>query len=246
MHGKPSIGSRGIGCPAPKTSHWENTAMKRRRFLLLGLFALLAVLSVGAGVLWFARNRTGGPARDDADSYRMILRGGRSFFGKVGMSGGNLFLVSGKPAILFATVTKPGAQEELSYVLVFRHALSAADLARLDLHLGTSGEGKKQESHDAITISGKRIEARYEVDWNKTYTEVTREALTVGGKSKELSAGKVFLVDLAGPEPVYKQKNLKLMSSVTPLESPADVERLAEAILRILENQDAETKAFIR
>ncbi len=214
--------------------------MKRRRFLLLGLFVLLAALSVGACVLWRARNGTG--------SYRIIMRGGKSSFGNLGISGGNLFLVSGKPGILFGTVTKPGAQEELSYVLIFRHALSAADLGVLGppADLGTSGEGRKQESRDAITISGKRIEARYEVDWNETYTEVTREALAVGGKSKELSAGKVFLVDMAGQEPVYIEKDLKLMSSVTRLESPADVERLAESILRILENQDGETKAFIR
>jgi hypothetical protein len=214
--------------------------LKRRRFLVLGLFVVLAALSVGAGVLWFARIGAG--------SYRIVMRGGKSSFGNVGISGGNLFLVSGKPAILFGTVTKPGAQEELSYVLIFRHALSAADLAGLGppLDLGTSGEGRKQESRDAITISGKRIEARYEVNWNETYTEVTQEALAVGGKSKELTAGKVFLVDLAGQDPVYIQKNLKLMPSVTRLESPADVERLAEVILRILENQDGETKAFIR
>src|SRR5262249_55012336 len=99
MHGKSSMGSRGIGCSAPKTSRWENTTLKRRRFLVLGLLVLLAALFVGAGVLWFARNRTG--------SYRIIMRGGRSFFGNVGVSGGNLFLVSGKPAVLFGTVTKP-------------------------------------------------------------------------------------------------------------------------------------------
>ena len=73
-----------------------------------------------------------------------------------------------------------------------------------------------------------------------------REALSVGGQSKELNAGKIFLVDLAGQAPVYVQKNLKLMPSVGPLESPADVERLAEAILRSLENQDAETSSFLR
>jgi hypothetical protein len=240
MHGKSSIGSRGIGCSGPKASRWENTTLQRRRFLVPGLLVLLAALAVSAGVLWFARNRTG--------SYRIIMRGGRSFRGSVGVSGGNLFLVSGKPAILFGTVTKPGAKEELSYVLVFRHALSAADLAGLGppMNLGTSGEGRKQVSRDAITIGGKRIEARYEIEWNETYTEVTREALAVGGQSKELNAGKLFLVDLAGQAPVYIQKNLKLLTSVAPMESPADVERLAEAILRSLENQDAETKAFIR
>ena len=195
---------------------------------------------MGAGVLWFARNPTG--------SYRIIMRGGRSFFGNVGVSGGNLFLVSGKPAVLFGTVTKPGAQEEFCYVLVFRHSLSAADLTGLGppLDLGTSGEGKKQESRGVVTIHGKRIEARYEVERNKTFTEVTREALSVGGQSKELNAGKVFLVDLAGQAPVYLQKNLKPMPSVTPLASSADVERLAEALLRSLENQDAGTRAFLR
>src|SRR6516165_3840881 len=156
------MGSRGIGCSAPKTSRWGNTILKRRRFLVLGLLVLLAVVFVGAGVLWYARNRTG--------SYRIIMRGGRSFRGSVGVSGGNLFLVSGKPAILFGTVTKPGAQEEFSYVLVFRHALSAADLAGPGppIDLGTSGEGRKQEGRDAITINGKRLEACYEVEWNET------------------------------------------------------------------------------
>jgi hypothetical protein len=239
MHGKSSMGSRGIGCSAPKTRRWENTTLKRRRFLVLGLLVLLAALFVGAGVLWFARNPPG--------SYRIIMRGGRSFFGNVGVSGGNLFLVSGKPAVLFSTVTKPGAEEEFCYVLVFR-PLSAADLAGLGppMDLGTSGERRKKESRAIVTIHGKRIEARYEVEWNETFTEVTREALAVGGQSKELNTGKVFLVDLAGQAPVYIQKNLKPMPSVTPLESSADVERLAEALFRSLENQDAETKAFLR
>jgi hypothetical protein len=234
------MGCRGIGGAAPIASRWENMTLKRRRALISGRLVLLAALFVGAGVLWFARNRTG--------SYRIIMRGGSSFFGDVGISDGNLFLVSGKPAILFGTVTKPGAHEEFSYVLVFRHALSAAELAGLGppIDLGTSGEGRRQQSRDAITIHGKRIEARYEVDWNETYTAVIRETLAVGGQSKDSNAGKVFLVDLAGQAPVYIQKNLKLMPSVAPLESPADVERLAEAILRSLENQDAETKDFIR
>jgi hypothetical protein len=213
---------------------------KRRRFLVLGLLVLLAVLFVCAGVLWYARNRTG--------AYSIIIRGGRSFFGNIGVSGGSLFLVSGKPAVLFGTVTKPGAQEELTYVLIFRHALSEADLAGMGppIDLGTSGEGRKQESHGTVTVDGKRIEARYEVDWNENHTEMTREALAVGGQSKDSNGGKVFLVDLAGQAPVYIQKNLKLMPPVTPLESPADVERLAEAILRGLESQDAESKAFVR
>jgi hypothetical protein len=61
-----------------------------------------------------------------------------------------------------------------------------------------------------------------------------------------LNTGKVFHVDLAGQAAVYIQKNLQSMPSVTPLESSADVERLAETLFESLENQDAETKTFLR
>jgi hypothetical protein len=226
-----------LGC---ENSSWENTMLKRRRCLALGLLVLLAALFALPVVLWFTWSPAG--------SYRIIMRGGRSFFGDVGVSGGNLSLVSGKPAVLFGTVAKPGAQEEFSYVLVFRHSLSAADLAGPGPHidLGTSGEGRRQVGRDAITIDGKRIEARYEVEWNETYTEVTREALAVGGLGKDLNAGKVFLVDLAGQAPVYVQKVLEPTPSITHLESEADVERLAEAILRSLESQEGGFTTVIR
>jgi len=75
--------------------------MKRRGFLVV---SCLVALAVGAGVYWYARNQAG--------SYRIIRRGGRSFFGNVGVSSGNLFLESGKAGILFGTVAKPGTQED--------------------------------------------------------------------------------------------------------------------------------------
>jgi hypothetical protein len=132
--------------------------------------------------------------------------------------------------------------------LVFRHERSARDFAGFGppIDFGSSGEGWKHESRDAITISGKRIEAHYEVELNGTGATVAREALAVGGQSKDLSAGMVFLVDLAGQAPAYTQKTFERIPPVTPLGSPADMERFAEALLRILENQDATTNAFLR
>jgi hypothetical protein len=59
------------------------------------------------------------------------------------------------------------------------------------------------------------------------------------------AAGRVFLVDFDGETPVYRQKSLSQSPPVTPLQSSADVERLAEAVLKILENQEEETKAFL-
>src|SRR5262249_17980072 len=91
---------------------WENTTVRHRRFLGLGVLFLLAAILVGASVWWFVHPR---PA-----PYHIVMRGGRSSIGAFGISSGNVFLVSGKPAVLFGTVTKPGAKEELTYVLVFR------------------------------------------------------------------------------------------------------------------------------
>jgi hypothetical protein len=179
------------------------------------------------------------------------MRGGRSSIGDFGISSGNLFLVSGKPAVLFGTVTKPGAQEQLTCVLVFRRFPPGLSLGPLglpfdDVSFGSTGEGRKYRSRHALTLNGKRIDVSYEVELNETYSAVTREALTAGGERKELAAGRVFLVNLDGESPAYKQKSLNQSPSVTPLGGPADVERLAEAILKDLETQDEETKAFLR
>ena len=222
--------------------------MIRRRFLALGVLFLLTAILVGAGLWWFGPSRS---APDHSGSYRVVMRGGRSGSGDFGISSGNLFLVSGRPVVLFDTVTKPGAQEELTYVLVFRPLPSGLRFGPLglpfdDVSFGSTGEGRKHRSRDAFTITGKRIEASYEVDLNETYSAVTREALTAGGERKELAAGRVFLVDLDRESPAYKQKSLNQSPPVTPLGGPADVERLAEAILKDLENQDEETKAFFK
>ena len=219
--------------------------MRRRRFLVLGVFFLLIALLAGAGVWWFVLSR---PA---PVPYRLVMSGGRSSAGDFTISSGNLFLVSGRPAVLFGTVKKPGAQEELTCVLVFRRVPPGLSLGPLglpfeDFSFGSTGEGTKYRSRHALTINGKGIDVSYEVELNETYSAVTREALTAGGERKELAAGRVFLVDLDGESPAYKQKSLNRPPPVNPLGGPDDVERLTEAILTDLENQDEETKAFLR
>ena len=133
-------------------------------------------------------------------------------------------MVSGKPAVLFGKLKKPGAQEELTYVLVFRVASPGVHGLPIDgLTSSTSGEGRKQVSRDAFTINGKRVEVKYEIELNETHTAVTRESLTVGGENKELAAGRVFLVDLDGKLPAYKQKSLNLSirhREAQPIQSP--------------------------
>ena len=58
--------------------------------------------------------------------------------------------------------------------------------------------------------------------------------------------GNPFLIDLSDQAPVYHQKKLELPAITTKLESPQDVERLAEVIQKSLESQDAEIKEFLQ
>src|SRR5215470_15891254 len=69
MHGTFFNGKQEDWLLGPENQSLGNTMLERGRFLVLGLLVLLAVLFVGAGVLWYARNRTG--------SYNIIMRGGR-------------------------------------------------------------------------------------------------------------------------------------------------------------------------
>lgn len=194
--------------------------MRRRRFFILGVFFLLTALLVGAG-LWFVRSRTA-PV-----PYRLVMCGGRNSMGDFSISSGNVFLVSGKPAVLFGTVKKPGAQEELTCVLVFRRLPTGlspgpSGLPFHDVSLGSTGEQQGSRltyrSRHTFTINGKRIDVTYEVELNETKSAVTREVLTAGGERKELAAGRVLLVNLDGESPAYKQERLVKPPTVAPLE----------------------------
>jgi hypothetical protein len=216
--------------------------MQSRYLVGLGVFLLLSALLTGAGVWWFVQVRS--------LPYRLLMHGGRSSNGDFSVTGGNVFVVSGKPAVVFGTVKKPGAQEELTYVLVFRRlpglSLGSRGLPVDSSSFGSSGDGRKYRSHATFSINGKQIEASYEAEFNEAQPAAPLESLTVGGERKDLAAGRVFLVDLAGRSPTYKQKTLSSPPMVSPLQSPEDVERLANAILKVLETQDEEAKAFLR
>ena len=75
---------------------------------------------------------------------------------------------------------------------------------------------------------------------------MANESLTVGGKRVDMTAGRVFLIDLTADAPAYRQKKAELPAIPAKLDTPADVERLADIIRASLESQDPEIKAFLR
>ena len=187
--------------------------VRRRRILVLCLLLALVALAASTGTWWYFRARS--------QSFRVVMGGGRSSSGKLSICGGNLYAVAGKPAVLFGTVTKPGRQEEFTYVVVFRYGLAATSLpaAMPSINFLSTSEGRKWESRDAISFGGKRIEADYTMEMNETETAVARETLTVGGEGRTPAAGRLFLVNLSADPPTYTQKDLALPAAVSSFQT---------------------------
>ena len=207
--------------------------MTHRRRLLCLLPIGLAV-AVGAGWWWFARLQS--------LPFKIVLKGPSAYSGGRGVSGGNLVVVSPKPGIFFGTVTKPDSEEQFPYVILFRYGRPKSDGFSRSLQGNCTNGSYSSESNNAIELDGKRIEAVYRFE----HTAVENESLTIGGESVDIRSGQVFLINLSDQATVYRQKNLELPAISSKLESPQDVERLAEAVRKSLESQDPEIKAFLR
>jgi hypothetical protein len=211
--------------------------MTHQRKLLIGYLVICLAL-VAAGWWWYARSQ--------ALPFKMVLRGSSSYANTLGVSGGSLFVVAPKPGVFFGTVTKPGSQEQFTYLILFKYGRPKAGGSFPSLQFHCTSDGTKAESKDAIELDGKRIEAAYHIELNENGTAVVNEGLTIGGKSADIKSGQVFLVDMTSETPVYQQKNVQLPAIPSKLESTQDVEQLADAIRKNLESQDPEIQAFLR
>jgi hypothetical protein len=218
--------------------------VRRRRFLVIGIFLTITVLIAGVGGGWWYYQTRLMP-------FRLLLWGGKTTAGNFSVNTGNIYLVNDRPGVIFATITKPDSHEEVTFMLVFRHDLSGPDLKKetpfpnfSSQSKGTAGGGQKVTIQDALTIRGKQMKAVYELELDGA--KVVHESLTLGGESRDLAAGRVFLVNLDGESPVYIQKNIDTSAALRPMESSEDLERCVEAIIRILKEKDAESKALLR
>jgi hypothetical protein len=208
------------------------------RKVLLGILFIGLVLVAGTGWWWYARAQS--------QPFRIVVRGSSSSSDNLGVSGGNLVVIAPKPGVFFGTVRKPGSQEQVTYLILFRYGRPRSDSSGRGIHSHCTSDGRKAETTDAIELDGKRVEAAYRIELDEKHTAVANESLTIGGKSVDVTAGQVFLIDLAAETPAYQQKKAELPAVPSKLESMQDVEQLAEAIRRSLERQDPEIKAFLR
>lgn len=211
----------------------------RSRFPLVVLLLTALVIVAGAGVAWWGFTQLRVPA------VRFVLRGSSGSSGRLKVSGGNLVVVAPKPGVFFGTVKKPESAEQFTYVILFRYGRPKSDGASRDVQFNCRSDARSAETTDAIELDGRRIEAAYRVALDEALTGVTAESLTVGGKRVDTAGGRVFLIDLAADAPAYRQKSAELPAIPANLETPADIERLADTIRQTLESQDPEFRAFL-
>jgi hypothetical protein len=215
--------------------------MTQRRILLLGLLFLGLLAIGGAGWWWYSQLQP----TPFGQPLKYVVQGARSSSGNFGVSAGNL-VVAPKPGVLFGTVSKPGNQEQLAYLILFRYGRPGTN-AKQGMNFSSTTDGRRSaETTVLLELDGKRIEAVYRIELNPELSTVANESLTIGGKSVDMTAGQVFLIDLTAESPVYQQKKVELPSIPSKLDSTADVEQLADAIQKRLANQDPEIKAFLR
>jgi hypothetical protein len=208
--------------------------MTHRRKLLLGFLVFALVLVTGVGWWWYTRS----PLK--------IVQQARSSSGQLAVSGGNLVVAAPKPGFLFGTVRKPGSQEQFTYLILLRYGHPSSGGSKPSGQCHCTSDGRQAEAEAAVELDGKRIEVVYRIELDETLTAVANESLTIDGKSKDLSTGQVFLIDLTAETPGYRQKEVGLPAVPSKLETTEDLERLAKAIQETLESQDPEIKAFLR
>ena len=207
----------------------------RERKQIAVVTALGLVIVAGLGWWWYNGLQP--------TAAKFVIRGSRSSSGHLQLSGGNLVVVPPKPGLLFGTVRKPGEQEQFAYVILFKYGRPRADNSSRGIQFQHSSAGRSAEAKDALELDDKRIEAVYRIELNETLTSVSNESLAVDGKNQDLSAGRVFLVDLTSESPVYEQKNVELPQITSKMETVEDVERLGESVQQSLEN-DSEVQGF--
>jgi hypothetical protein len=190
------------------------------------------IVAIGAGWWLYQKART--------LPSKVVLGGTRVSNDVLGVSSGNLVVITPKPGMYFGTVTKTGGQRQFTYLVLFRYSPHAFGGLAKRIHSHSQAAGNMATTSDAIEMEGRRIEVAYLIELNDAQTEVASETLKINGEQVELSAGHVFLIDLTAATPTIRQKKLELPPIPAKLETVEEIEQFAETIRASLEKQDAE------
>ena len=116
--------------------------------------------------------------------------------------------------------------------LIFKHGRSQSG-ASISHGGNSSVAGPKGSVDHTIVLNGKTLKAKYEIELDENNKSVN-EVLEIGGKPVDIKSGRLFLIDLTTASPTYEQKDVELPKQISELESPADVESMANKTLEAL------------
>ena len=171
--------------------------------------------------------------------YKSTVLGSRAGGHDLSASGGNLLAHEGRPGVFFGTLKTPDTKERISYFVVFKHNIALPDGFSLSQDGNSSGNNREVTSDHSVVVNGKTLLAKHNVKLGES-NEVAEEALELGGDVIDLEAGRIFLIDLTTGAPTYEQLDVDIPTDISQLESPADVERIAEKVLEALKPKGPE------
>ena len=157
-----------------------------------------------------------------------------------------------KAGIVFSTVTVSGQKEQFAFLVLIRYGgelssySSSSPNTMGPLHGGVqSPEGQWAEMIIGFTVNGKPIEGRYYVELDDSLNKVATETMSLGDRTYEISAGRVFLIDITAEEPRCRQVSVPLPSVPAKLETRDDVLRAGDALHESLRELDPAIDEFL-
>ncbi len=156
---------------------------------------------------------------------------------------GGVVARQGAAGSAFGTVRAGKGKRQFSYFVVFKHRLSAErDIKSEEEVMLDDAEG---ESKQTVRCDGKTLQMDCKIKLDPGTKKVSRETLTINGKSVDVAKGRVFLVDLTATPPTWEQRGLTLPVEVVEATSKKAAEGLVKKVLASLAKQDRTTRVFI-
>lgn len=155
---------------------------------------------------------------------------------------GGLVLREGEPGSAFGTIAAGKMERQLSYFVIFKHRMGVE--SPLDHAEESTAEDLVGSSKQTLRVDDKSLEVEYQVRLDATSRKISRETLTVNGKSVDVARGRVLLVDLTTNPPRWEQRKLDLPTKVGETTSKKAAEELVRRVLTGAIKKDRKVKEF--
>ena len=154
--------------------------------------------------------------------------------------------------VTFSTVTIPGKQERFAYLILFNYGGELSHYSSSSPNtkgLGNGGiespRGRWAEIIVGFTVDAKPVEGHYYVELDDSLTQVQTETMAIGENKYEISAGRVFLMNLTTAPPSCHQLDVVMPPVPNNSRLPDDALKAAADIRQILHDRHPDIAEFL-